>query len=303
MPYRRELGQHLRGPGTAAAHCHQPVKSQVDSSGAGHGWADDVAVLFLEHGLSIRDIARRLGISRRRARAALTARGVPVPPRGVGRARPDARLRDAPGLEEQLRRLYYDAGLTRSEVARRLGLSEGLVRSRLAEFGIRTRTRGGYNREDRTEVNVSQLVSLYRDRELTADQVAAELGLSRAVVLRAAHDHGVPVRAGATAPQAPAIELIDALYRDRLVSGTLARHDVRVVPTGGSLAERFPIPTALSDGLLRDLYDGSGVSMRHIELVTGQPAATVRRRLRDAGIAVRPPGGRCPFLRRWLQSN
>jgi hypothetical protein len=34
-------------------------------------------------------------------------------------------------------------------------------------------------------------------------------------------------------------------------------------------------------------------------LLTGQPAMTVRGFMRRAGIPLRHPGGRTPFLRRW----
>jgi hypothetical protein len=51
--------------------------------------------------------------------------------------------------------------------------------------------------------------------------------------------------------------------------------------------------------LLHDLYLEAGVSVVHIEMLTGHPAATLNRVLRRLGIDMRTPGGRCPFLRRW----
>lgn len=47
------------------------------------------------------------------------------------------------------------------------------------------------------------------------------------------------------------------------------------------------------------LYWGCGVGLHHVELVTGQPAHTVRGFMRRVRIPVRDPGGRSPFLRRW----
>jgi transposase-like protein len=277
--------------------------SGMDSPQGGDGLAEYVAELFLAHGLSVREISLRLGIGRRQVRAALADGDVPVPPRGAGRSRPGRRHPDPPDLEGRLRRLYCEERLTRAEIARRLGLTDGFVRSRLAEFGIQRRTRGRYNREDRQDVDAADLLVLYRDRALTADEVGAKLNVSRRVVLRAAHERGIPVRPGAAEPHAAAIELIDALYRDRLVADVLKRHDVPAVPAGGAIAERFPTPVPVTEGLVRELYEDCGVSIMHIELLTGQPTATVRRRLRDEGVAMRPPGGRCPFLRRWRQSH
>jgi len=51
--------------------------------------------------------------------------------------------------------------------------------------------------------------------------------------------------------------------------------------------------------LVKDLYWGCGAALTHIELLTGQPAMTVRGFMRRADIPLRRPGGRTPFLRRW----
>jgi hypothetical protein len=55
----------------------------------------------------------------------------------------------------------------------------------------------------------------------------------------------------------------------------------------------------LTTPLVKDLYWGCGAALTHIELLTGQPAMTVRGFMRRAGIPLRHPGGRTPFLRRW----
>ena len=55
----------------------------------------------------------------------------------------------------------------------------------------------------------------------------------------------------------------------------------------------------LTTPLVKDLYWECGAGLNHIELLTGQPANTVRAFMRRTGIPLRPPGGRTPFLRRW----
>jgi hypothetical protein len=55
----------------------------------------------------------------------------------------------------------------------------------------------------------------------------------------------------------------------------------------------------LTTPLVKDLYWGCGMGLNHIELLTGQAAGTVWGFARRAGIPLRHPGGRCPFLRRW----
>jgi len=60
---------------------------------------------------------------------------------------------------------------------------------------------------------------------------------------------------------------------------------------------RQPLP--LTTPLVKNLYRGCGVALSHSELLTGQPAMTVRGFMRRAGIPAAPPGGRTPFLYRW----
>ena len=79
----------------------------------------------------------------------------------------------------------------------------------------------------------------------------------------------------------------------------LTARNVARVPPGGPLWQRFPDPLPLTTPLVKDLYWGCGAGLTHIELLTGQPAMTVRGFMRRAGIPLRHPGGRTPFLRRW----
>jgi hypothetical protein len=119
-------------------------------------------------------------------------------------------------------------------------------------------------------------------------------------VLRNAHDLGLPVRPGGTyEPGSREIELINALYADRAVSGALARHKIPLVPAGAPVWARFPDPVPLSVQLVADLYWRCGTGVHHIELLTGQPTQTVLGFMHRNAIQLRHPGGRSPFMRRW----
>lgn len=262
-------------------------------------FGSQVRELYERDGLSTRRIAEQLGVRRTAVTTALHAMGVVVSPRGAGRRRP-TRHADPDDLAEQLRQLYSVEGLTRRQTSEILGLSEGMVRTRLAEFAIPTRTRGRCNREDRVEVPLEQIVRLYRDGGLSAQQAAELLDVSRLVFLRAAHDQGVPVRPGATTQHdAESIRLISALYADPQVRSTLERHHVPVATATGPIWRRFPQPVPLTEQLCIELYLNNGLSMTQIELVTGQPASRVHTVLRRAGVTLRSAGGRSPFRIRW----
>ncbi len=95
------------------------------------------------------------------------------------------------------------------------------------------------------------------------------------------------------------IELLTALYADSEVRLVLDRHGVPVVTLAGAAWERFPLPQTLTVGLVSDLYEGCGLSLHHIELLTGRPAAAAGALLRASGVKMRPAGGRSPFTERW----
>ena len=108
-------------------------------------------------------------------------------------------------------------------------------------------------------------------------------------MLRTAHDEGFPVRVGGPPRAAgPAeIELINALYADPQVRRVLHRHGLPQVPPGGPIWQRFPVPLPLTEEVARELYVSCGLATQHIELLTGQPAESVRRLLDNAGIMLR----------------
>ena len=195
---------------------------------------DRLAHLYLCRGLSTYVIAGISGIDRQRVTRLLRRAGVPVRPRGAGRLRP-VRRNDPPGLPQLMARLYEVERLGSAQVAMLTGLPERTVRDRLRRYGIRARSRGRWNREDRRTVPDETLRDLYEQLGLTANRVGELTGMSRHAVLRSAHALGVPVRTGGVAdqPVPNRIELVRALYADDLIAAVLAAHDIPRVPPGG----------------------------------------------------------------------
>jgi hypothetical protein len=301
-PFAHDAYRHaVPDAGTAACdYCRagcRPVGAPA-SGGPDPGW---LAHLYACRGLSTYQIAARTGVDRQRVTRALRKAGVTLRPRGAGRLRPVRRIGDPPDLPQLLRELYEEAQLGSRQIAAILGLPERTVRSRLSRYGIKARSRGGWNREDRTTVPAAVLAGLYVDLGMTAAEVGQRLGVSGGTVLRSAHSLGVPVRSGGVAPLPgpEEIELVRALYADVLIAVALTEHGVPRVPAGGSLSQRFPVPVRLTTPLVKDLYWECGAGLNHIELLTGQAAGSVRGFMRRAGIPLRHAGGRTPFLRRW----
>jgi hypothetical protein len=261
-----------------------------------------VSHLYDCQGLSTYAIARTAGISRHRVGRMLRETGVPVKPRGAGRKRePGARQAALTDLAVQL---YLRSNLSSGQISALIGVPERTVRGRLRARGVNMRTRGRSRREDREAAPAESLAQLYVRAGFTATETGIRLGLPARVVLRTAHDQGLPVRIGGPKPRhGPSeIELIDTLYADPLVRQTLSRHGIARRPPGGPIWQRFPIPVDVAPELAKELYVSCGLGLRHIELITGQPAETVRALLLGQDVKLRSPGGRSPFLRRWRGS-
>jgi hypothetical protein len=266
---------------------------------AGNDLAELVTHLYLCEGLSTYRIAAAIGMDRQRVGRLLARAGVPVKPKGAGRRRPVDQDRAA--LDEVMQRLYAESGLSSGEISAITGIPQRTVRDRLHARGVRMRTKGRLNREDRIGVPADALIRLYVSAGLSAADTGRLLGVSGQIVLRAAHDEGLPVRVGGPKPRrGPGeIELVEALYADPLVRQALARHHIARRPAGGPIWQRFPVPVPVSTELAEELYVACGLAVRHIELLTGQPSHTILWLLHAQGIVRRPPGGRSPFMRRW----
>lgn len=257
-----------------------------------------IVSLYCDSGLSTRRISELVHVDRQRVTRILRRSGVEVAARGFGRRRP---LRVEGAVSQAvLSYLYVDCRISSVQIGRALGVSDRFVRSRLKIWGIETRTKGQWNREDRRDVDVDDLICLYLEKEWTARDVGKELGVSGAIVLRSAHSEGLPVREGAISDSTHRgdVRLLEALYADSRVLAVLEDHALPVVDSPGPLWARFPKPLTLSASLLRALYVECGLSCFHVELLTGVPMSTVYRRLKELGIERRPHGGRSPFLKR-----
>jgi hypothetical protein len=292
-------GPYLAAP---CAYCTAETETETGDAAVEGPWPPErLGHLYICRELSTYRIADLTGLNRQRVTQALHQAGVSLRPRGAGRLRPLRRAGDPPGLPQLMAELYQVARLSSRQIATITSLPERTVRDRLRRYGIQARSRGRWNREDRRTVPVQTLRDLYQRLGLTAAQVGVLTGTSGQTVLRSAHALGVPVRAGGAVPLAgpEEIELVAALYQDELIASVLADRDIPQVPPGGPIWARFPEPIPLSAPLVKDLYWQCGAALTHIELLTGQPAMTIRGFMRRQGIPVRHPGGRTPFLRRW----
>jgi hypothetical protein len=194
-----------------------------------------MAHLYACQGLSTYRAADLAGISRQRGTRLLHRTGVAVKPQGAGRRRGSGAGQFPP---EFLAVLYRQLRLSCAEISVVTGVPARTVRDRLVASGVRMRTRGGSNREDRTVLDPARLAVMYLQAGLTAGEIGQALGVSRRLVLRTAHDEGFPVRVGGPPPpgarprlssSAPSMPTRRCAGR---CTGTACRRFHRAVPSG-----------------------------------------------------------------------
>jgi hypothetical protein len=191
---------------------------------------------------------------------------------------------DLPGapLPERVAHLRACQLLSVRRIAAVTGVDRQRITQLLYEVAIEDRPRGAWRRVTRRTRTAEDerfdqvLVRLSEEQQMPATQVAP------------------PSSRGPSE-----IELLGALYADPEVRRVLDRHGVPVVTSAGPPWKRLPAPQPLTAGLVSDLYEGCGLGLHHIELLTGRPAAAAGALLRGSGIKLRPPGGRSPFTDRW----
>jgi hypothetical protein len=133
-----------------------------------------------------------------------------------------------------------------------------------------------------------------------SSRTAADERLDQVVARMSREDQLPAARVAPPAWRGPSeIELLAALYADPEVRQVLDRHGVPVRSPAGPPWQRLPAARPLAADLAGDLYEGCGLSLHHIELLTGRPAAAAGAVLRASGIKLRTPGGRSPFTDRW----
>jgi hypothetical protein len=140
--------------------CDDLIRSADDGGGEGPGCPEDIpqaplpermAHLYRCQGLSTYRIAAVVGISRQRVNRALHRAGVPVKPRGSGRRRfPRGAGAAVPG--KLLADLYLRHRLTSVQISELTQIPVRTVQDRLRAHGVRLRTRGRFNREDRLSI-------------------------------------------------------------------------------------------------------------------------------------------------------
>ena len=251
-----------------------------------------LVALYQDDRLSQRAIARLTGMSTDRVAAALAAAGVHPDPAGrIGTQRAVAAAKAAgQTLSAEERAFAEDAYLQQrwslTRIAQALGVSTRRVRRHLVGAGVQIKCNPNPGRADRLAAPAEEVEALYVGNGLTSAQAGEILDIDPGIVLRTGRDHGLPIRPGGTVVIPAEVRLIQELYGDEEIAAVLDRRRVPRRPPGGGIAERFPEPVALSRELITDLHE-AGCSSPPIEVLTGQSADTVRRRMAEWGIPLR----------------
>ncbi len=161
--------------------------------------------LYVDEGLTVAGVARRLGVSTGAAHKWLRAAGVAMRP---------SPAEAVPVEDDTVRRLYVDHGWSAAEIATHVGCSVSTVFFRLRRLGVPSRP--PRPRECSRPAD-AELRRLHLDEGLTLRQIATRFSVTRQAVWRWLTSAGIPPR---PAPPRPAgdVEAVAELY-DQGLSG------------------------------------------------------------------------------------
>ena len=249
-----------------------------------------VRSLYVDDGLTEREIAKRVGVSRRLVAEALAKCG-------VERRRP---RRECPISTDALRALYVDDHLTVAEIAKRLGAAHETAQRWLSEAGLG---------DPDPRIDHRRLRQLYVDEGRTVTETAAAFGVRRSLVIRELGLAGIAARsAHERRPRDARLgvtreALVQLYVEDRLSVVETARtlgvsteylakqmraHGIAKRP--GSFTPRSSIEGTELVSRCVELYEDQQLTMGEVADQLGVSKTTVRNVLHESKVAVRPGG-------------
>lgn len=196
---------------------------------------------------------------------------------GVGAARglPAWPWPPSPSL---LRYLYHSLGIGLVECADRLRCDVDDLKAVFRVSGIDTRRLDEPERSRRWRLDPEELHDLYAEQGLTVEQIAEDIGVSRALIYRTLHRHHLPVVPTSGRGDRPRVRY------DELLADTRVRHALASAGVAAAGVDPPIRPVPLPTALLAALVEGFGLSTFDVELLTGRLARSVREDCKNAGI-------------------
>ncbi len=191
--------------------------------------------------------------------------------------------------KEELERLYYEEGLSTSEIGKRYGVSNVTIINRMKSYGM---TR----RDGTIRLSREVLIQLYYEEQLTQREIAGRLGVSLPTVQHRMQEFGIETRGKPV--ELPA-ETVQAMYEGGRTIEDIAAHFGVSTTTVAQRLEKLGVKRrtsqdynrfVLAEDELAHLYFEKGLSLAAIGEMFGVTSATVRRRMIDCGLEPRQRG-------------
>lgn len=251
--------------------------------------AAELRRLYLSEGLSVEQIAARLGCSRGAVIAAMDRFG-------IARMRGKRIREDEEAVRAALVELYQNQGLSIAGVARAMGRSHDYVSVRLRRYGIARRPA-----PPRASADPELLRRAWVDERRTLEEIAGELGTSRSQLRAELSRHGITRPRRRPRLAAVTRQSLEELYVGRALSASEVARRLGCSPNwvcdqlhlhGIPLRPRNWRPGQPADGLTREdleaLYLDQRLSVEEVAACMSCSGSSIYNALRRFDIPIRP---------------
>ena len=249
---------------------------------------DVLQAMYLGKGMTSTEIAGIYGVPSPTVRKWLQDAGIRRPGKTEEERREEERL---------LRELYVKEKKSAGELAELFGVNEGCMRGRLKRYGITKPPLVPLEARPGEE----ELRRLYIEEKLTVVQIASECGIPARMVRTLLFQYGAKKdpatpRGGKREKKCPGGEALASLVEEGKNKGEIAAmYDVCLGTVDGWFFKygiQADAARKASGEMMKKMFLDEGMTMSQIAEKCGVCLATVRKRLREAGVPPLPPG-RC----------
>lgn len=181
--------------------------------------SEELEWMYLNEGMSIREIAKEIGVGRSTVSNWLREYG--IQPRSMLESKLKGKVKPC---KKELEQMYIDDMMTITEISDVLGVVSSTISNWLHEYGITVRDKSKSQLKEKIKTNEEELRKMYINELMSINKIGKLVGISHGTVHRWLREYGIPVRCISESllkeKVKPTRKELKMMYVDKLMSTT-----------------------------------------------------------------------------------